>query len=107
MRKINPMLVKAAEDVTQSELNHAPELPTLIALDATLLATIDLFHFFYPYVGDPWAEVETGGIDRILEDKIAESIANSAITLRKKLSAYYATVKANCSKPSEQKEVFF
>jgi hypothetical protein len=106
-RRTYSTLVNAASNLTQAELYLAPELPTLVALDATLHATINLFRLFYPYLGDPLIQMESPVMDRSLEDKIAESIENSAFVLRKKISLYYAAVKENCSKSSEPEEVSF
>lgn len=105
MKKINPMLITAAEEVTQKELYHAPQLPTLIALDAALLATIDIIWIYYQEKGYP--EYESIEPERNHENEIAYSIARLAINLRKKLSSYYVEVKENFSKPLEQKEVVF
>lgn len=101
------MLITAAEKVTPDEIQHSPEIPTLVALDATLLATINLFHIFYPYLGEPFVQFESPEMVRSHEDKIAESITNSAFTLRKKISRYYAAVKKNSSKPRETEEIAF
>ena len=70
----------------------APELPTLVALDACLLAAIRLLEFQHPFFSER-------GDDRYRADGVEEHIADSicvlATALRKGLSAYYAAIREN------------
>ena len=81
-------LVKNAENITQNELNNAPELPILAALDATLLATLRMmeFHYLPPTQND---ETETIGD---LENDLVRSICDMSKWLRGALSTYYSVV---------------
>lgn len=98
-RKIYSTLVKAAENLTPIELCQAPELPTLIALDANLLATINLFKFQSPFLGCSGSE--SGDMMIETEGHIADSICILANALRGNLSAYYAAVQESFDENNE------
>ncbi|MFZ4778606.1 MAG: hypothetical protein ACOYM3_24830 [Terrimicrobiaceae bacterium] len=104
-KKFYPTLVKAAENITESELCHAPELATLIALDATLQATMTLLEFNYPYPGHP--ESENRDIEDGIEEHMIDSIFNLAKALRSTLTAYYAAVKENCDSCPSHEDISF
>jgi hypothetical protein len=92
--KFYPTLVKAAENITTEELWHAPELSTLVALDATLQATMTIIEFNNPCLNN------SGSEDRDIADGVEEHILHSISTLtkalRSTLSAYYAAVQESC-----------
>jgi len=94
VKKTFKTLVKAAESISQMELFMAPELTTLAALDATLLATTNLFDLNSFHL----SELEGMGNypPRVAEKCLAESICVLAKALRKNLAAYYATVQESC-----------
>ena len=104
-RRFYPTLTKAAESITQAELFMAPELSTLAALDATLLATTTLLEFNSPYLrpGVPAAPKAKFGI----EDHLVESICTLANALRSNLSAYYATIQESCDDPEHKDPIMF
>ena len=60
MNKITSPLINYAESITLEELCLAPELPSLVTLDASLLAAINLLEFHTPPtpVADPPPEVQ-------------------------------------------------
>ncbi|MBF0546881.1 MAG: hypothetical protein HQM08_20745 [Candidatus Riflebacteria bacterium] len=95
-------LMEAAEEISHSELSIAPELPTLFALDANLLAAINILDFQNPSVSDPWQrnpEIADG-----VEENIANAIVIMARALRHNLTAYYAAIqekRKSCSNPNE------
>lgn len=106
MRKPSyPTLVKAAETITHTELCQAPELPTLIALDATLQATMTLIEFNYPCPGDP--DPENRDIADGVEEYIADSIFILANTLRRNLLAYYVAIQEHNDYPRDDQEISF
>lgn len=107
MKEHYPMLVKAAEELTESEIHHSPELPAFIALDAAISAALDLVNFFNPELGNPWWQMETPKRDDPEEEKILNSILHKAFSVREKLAEYYARVKTNCSRIPKQKEINF
>ncbi len=104
-RKTYPRLIKAAGKITQAEMCFAPELSTLVALDATLLATINMFEFNYPCPGRP-ASAKRNSADGA-EEHIVDSIFIMAKALRSNLSAYYATVQENCGYNTANQEIMF
>ena len=89
--------------MTQSELCLVPELATLVALDATLQATMTLLEFNYP--GRP--ESENRDTEDGIEEHIIDSIFNLAKALRSTLTAYYAAVQENCDCGPNQKDIPF
>jgi len=93
-RKIHSTLVQSAEDLTMNQLCIAPELPTLVALDANLLAAINILEFQNPHSDKPDSE-NFSALDAV-EDHIVSSIFVLAKALRKNLSAYYSIVQENC-----------
>jgi len=104
-KKCYPTLVKAAENITQTELCQAPELSTLVALDATLQATMTLIEFNYPGPGNP--ESENRDIADGVEEHIVDSIFVLARALRSTLSAYYAAIQENCDYHPTRQDVSF
>lgn len=104
-RKIYPTLVKAAENITQAELCQAPELSTLVALDATLLAAITQIEFNNPQLGNP--ELENRDIADVVEEHIVDSIFILAKALRSSLSAYYAAIQENCDYHTSHQDISF
>lgn len=104
-RKIYPTLIKAAENITPAEMCTAPELPTLVALDATLLATMTLFEFQYPRPGQP--ESECRDIADGVEEHIVDSIFILAKALRSNLSAYYAAIQEDCNSSETHRDISF
>lgn len=106
MKKKPPKnLVAAAETITQDELCHAPELTTLVALDATLMAAMTTIEFNYPHLGNP----ESGRRETpdCVEEYFIDSIFTLATALRSNLHAYYATIQTNCDFPEQEHEVSF
>lgn len=104
-RKIYSTLVNAVENMTQEELFHAPELSTLVALDANLLAALDMLELRNPstaYVRSGIRRMEDG-----VDVQIAASIRILAAALRDNLSAYYAVIKENCNDDTDQEEIAF
>ena len=108
-RKCYPTLVKAAENITNNEMCVAPELPTLAALDAALLATARMLKFHYPSPGAPLCahrDIADG-----VEEHIVDSIYILTTALRSSLSAYYAAIQKSCDdslyKPPQQTHIPF
>ncbi|NLI79250.1 MAG: hypothetical protein GX442_22745 [Candidatus Riflebacteria bacterium] len=105
-RQPSPTLARAAETISPAELCLAPELSTLAALDATLLAATTLLEFNYPYLtrspGKPAMASPEG-----VEEHLIESISILAKALRGNLSAYYAAIRASCEDQEVQKEFLF
>lgn len=104
-RKIYPTLVKAAENITQAEQCQAPELSTLVVLDATLLATLTQIEFNNPQLGIP--ELENRDMADEVEEHIVDSIFILARALRSTLSAYYAGIQKTCGYRTSQQEISF
>lgn len=104
-KRFYPTLVKDAENITQSELCQAPELTTLVALDATLMAAMSQIEFNNPEFGNPKSE----NCDTVegVEEHIADSILILAGALRNTLSAYYAAIQKNCDYPKSQHDISF
>lgn len=103
-RNFRSTLVQYAEDLTQNEMFLAPELPTLMALDANLLAVIRLLEFQNPIC-------QTRHDNRVIADGVEEHIADSicllANALRKNLSAYYAAIHESDDYHTTQQDVSF
>jgi len=93
-RKFYSTLVQSAEDLTMNQLCIAPELPTLVALDANLLAAINILEFQNPHSDN--SDSENFSTSDAVENNIVASIFVLAKALRKNLSAYYAIVQENC-----------
>jgi hypothetical protein len=104
-RKAYSTLVKFAENITQAEMFQAPELPALIALDANLLAVVNLLEFQNPPLCNP--EIYKHEIEGGAEEHIADSICFLANALRKNLSAYHAVFHENSASNKNQEEVEF
>ena len=104
-RKVYPTLVQNAENITQVELCQAPELTTLVALDATLMAAMSQIEFNNPQFGNP--KLENRDIADGVEETIAHSICILAEALRSTLSAYYAAIQENCDYPKSQHNISF
>ncbi|OGS10982.1 MAG: hypothetical protein A2285_03830 [Elusimicrobia bacterium RIFOXYA12_FULL_57_11] len=104
-RKNYLTLNKAAETITTEELAMAPELATLAALDATLLASTDLLEFQYPHLRNPASDHynKPCGVD----EHLVESICALANVLRKNLSAYYATIQESCEGDQTDNQIMF
>lgn len=103
--KIYSTLVQSAEDLTINQLCIAPELPTLVALDANLLAAINILEFQNLHSGKP--DSENFSASNAVEEHIVASIFVLAKALRKNLSAYYAIVQENCDDSPTQWDVSF
>jgi len=101
-----PTLARAAESITSAELCLAPELSTLAALDATLLAATTLLEFNYPYLTRSPGKPATDSPE-VIEDHIVESICILAGALRSNLAAYYAAIRASCEDQESQEEFPF
>lgn len=95
MKKNLASLIEVAETMTASEFNLAPELPTLVTLDASLLATMNLLEFHNPAIGGGQSE-SIAMADGGTELHIAESIFILATALRGNLAAYYAVIRNSC-----------
>lgn len=103
MRKtFYPALVKAAENITRAELSQAPELPTLIALDAVLHATTTFIELNYHCLGN--SESENRDIADGVEEHIIDSICILARALRSNLSSYYAAIQESCDYHTNSRE---
>lgn len=100
-----PTLIRAAESITSAELFMAPELSTLAALDATLLATTNLLEFNYPNLGRSLSRshIAKYGVD----EHLADSICILAQALRRNLSAYYATIQESCHEQMTDDQILF
>lgn len=98
-------LMTTAENMSQEELMLAPELPSLVALDASLLAATTLLEFHNPSSGF----LRSGNRETIngVEEQIAESICILADALRANLSAYYKVIRQSCGDSQDQQEVSF
>lgn len=98
-------LATIADTLSLNEMCLAPELSTLAALDAALLATIKLLDFSYPP-----PHISPHDRDRVatnIDAHLADSICIMAHALRHNLGAYYATVVEACSPDTLQPEVDF
>lgn len=104
-RKFYPTLVKNAENITQAELCQAPELTTLVALDATLMAAMNQIEFNNPQFGNLNSE-DHNIADRV-EEHIIDSIFILARALRSTLSVYYATIQENCDYETGHHDISF
>lgn len=104
-KKSYSTLVKAVENITRDELFQAPELSALVALDATLQATMTLLEFNYPCPGSP--ESENRDIADGVEEHIVDSIFVLARALRSNLLAYYTVIEENCDYRTKHQEVSF
>jgi hypothetical protein len=100
-RRIRSTLVQSAESLTPNEMFLAPELPTLMALDANLLAAIRLLEFQNPYCQ---SRPDNRKIADGVEEHIADSICLLANALRKNLSAYYAAILESHDEYGDQQE---
>lgn len=104
-RRIYPTLVNTAENLTEAELCVAPELPTLVALDASLMATLNLLDHPTPFLGYfmPKERFLQDGVD----DHLARAICILANALRGNLAAYYAAVQDSCEDETDENEIEF
>lgn len=93
------------ENLTQIDLCLAPELSTLVALDATLLATIVALEFNYP--GLPSGECGNRDVAEGVEEHLVDSIFTLATALRSSLAAYYAAIKEPAPKAKLQDNIQF
>lgn len=103
-RKTVP-LITAAENMTQEELFLAPELSSLVALDACLLAATTLLEFQNP--PSRFSRSDDRETIRDAEEQIGESICILANALRANLSAYYAAIRQSSDDHQNQGEVSF
>jgi len=103
--KIYPSLINTAENMTQTELFQVPELSTLVALDATLMAAMSQIEFNNPCPKN--SESEISDIADRVEEHLVDSILILARALRSTLSAYYAAIQENCDYPTEQQDIEF
>ena len=97
-------LIQVADSLTKDEMCITPEIPTLFALDASLLATISILESQNPSICHPWSE--DPDIDDGVEENIANSIVVMASALRHNLTAYYAAIREH-RKSYHQKEIEF
>jgi hypothetical protein len=104
-RKNHPTLIQAAERISPAELCIAPELSTLAALDATLVATTTLLEFNYPYLARSPSR-DPAAADGV-EEHLIDSICILAKALRCNLSAYYAAIQDCCRDQSTQENILF
>jgi hypothetical protein len=103
-RKTFPTLIQSLETLTQEDHFLAPELSTLIALDASLFAAINLLEFQNPCCANFYNRPRRVGI----EEHIADSICILANALRKNLSAYSAAMRQTEEEEStDQQDVRF
>lgn len=100
--KMRQTLVTAAEDLTGEELLFAPELPTLAALDASLLATATILKTSYPDGGFQRARFQVS-----VDEHLAETILTLAQALRSTLAAYYAFVQESCDREDIHQAIQF
>ncbi|OQA10382.1 MAG: hypothetical protein BWY66_00197 [bacterium ADurb.Bin374] len=89
-----PTLVAAAENISWAELLMAPELSTLAALDASLLATTTALRASYPILSDNHSQHTRRSIR--IDEHLAESICILAQALRRNLTAYYVSIQESC-----------
>lgn len=103
-RKGRSTLVQSAETLTPNEMLMAPELPTMIALDANLLAAVRLLEFQNPI---PQTSPDNRKFPDGVEEHISDSICVLATALRKSLAAYYAVVQDAQGQGGNEEEVLF
>lgn len=103
--KLFPTLVTAAEDLTGDELGFAPELSTLAALDASLLAATTVLKTGHPGPRRYYPSWDPRGIN--VDEHLAEAIIILAQALRSNLAAYYAAVQESCTGDEVQQEFQF
>lgn len=103
--KTYPTLVTAAENMTWDELCLAPELSTLAALDASLLATTTTLKACNPVPrGD---NSQRYRFPVRVDEHLAESICILAQALRRNLAAYYASIQECCDDDSSSPDIEF
>lgn len=95
----------AAENLTMTELCVAPELSTLVALDASLLAAIQHLELQTPYLA--CSRKGNRHMTASAEEHIAESIVILGSALRANLLAYYAAIRQDCDEENDPREVEF
>jgi hypothetical protein len=105
MNRRTSSLINDAEKITLEELCLAPELPSLVTLDASLLAAINLLEFHNP--GSGFSRSGDRETTPATEEQIAESICILAGALRANLSAYYAAIRNSSDEYRDQQEVAF
>jgi len=98
-------LMTAAENMRQEELILAPELSSLVALDASLLAATTLLEFQNSL--SDFSRSDGSKTISDVEAQIGESICILAGALRANLSAYYAAIRNSCEDYQDQEEVSF
>jgi hypothetical protein len=103
--KLFPTLVTVAEDLTGDELIFAPELSTLAALDASLLATTTILKTSYP--GPQEFHCSRDRLQISVDEHLAETILILAQALRSNLAAYYASVQEACARDELPREIQF
>ena len=86
-----PNLVESAVELSQKDLVLAPELSTLLALDATLLATTAILEFQFPFLWKKNGSEISSPQDA--EEEIIEAIVKQAKVLRENLSKYHACLR--------------
>ncbi len=104
-KEFYPTLVKNAENITQAELCLAPELTTLVALDATLMAAMSQIEFNNPQFGN--LKSENRSIADGVEEHIVDSIFILARALRSTLSVYYSVIQENCDYETSHHDISF
>jgi hypothetical protein len=100
-----PPLITAVETFTQDELAMAPELLTLAALDASLLAVCEALR----EASLPWPQMYCPRIDQPAKagKHVADAICILANALRTNLSAYHATIQKACEDEDPEDSVEF
>jgi len=101
-KKKHSTLVKSVDSFSQNEMCLAPELLTLFALDANLMAAMKTLEFEKTTF---WTE--NADIRNATEKHIISSIFILAKALRKNLSAYYAIVWESSRAITKQPEIPF
>lgn len=103
--KFFPSLITAVETFTPEELARAPELLTLAALDASLLAVCEALR----EVSSPLPEMYWQRIDQPakVDKHVADAICILATALRSNLSAYHAAIQEACEDDDPEKPVEF
>ncbi len=104
-KRTYPTLINAAESITRNELCMAPELSTLAALDATLLAATNLLEFNHFYLSEMIPENDS--IPYGVDEHLVESICILAKALRKNLAAYYASIHESCQEHTSNDDISF
>lgn len=101
-----PSLMAGAETFTPEALGMAPELLTMAALDASLLATCEALSEGTSPWTEPWNKMDC---ERDLRPAkpVAEAICILAKALRTNLAAYHAAIQEACGDEDSENAVEF